>query len=301
MNAHRPAPRPLPMLAVLRVAGRDAASFLQGQLTHDVRLLADGRTQLAACNTPQGRVVALLRLSQSGEAIHALLPAELAEPLVARLRRFVLRARVELEVARDLDVAWLEAADAPAMPGDFLNFDYAPGRRVAAATGEAWRAAQGRGLEESRAATEEWLAADIADGLPQVFAATSEAFVPQMLNLDLIDGISFKKGCYTGQEIVARTQHLGRIKRRAFRYRLPPGPVPAPLTALFLRGAKVAEVVMGVTVGDGVELLAVTSLEARDQLLELADGRSAEPRAVPYVIPAAGAETAARPGSTASS
>ncbi len=68
-----------------------------------------------------------------------------------------------------------------------------------------------------------WRLADIHAGLPQVYAATSEAFVAQMLNLDLLDGISFSKGCYTGQEIIARTQHLGRIKRRMFRLRLPAG------------------------------------------------------------------------------
>jgi folate-binding protein YgfZ len=70
---------------------------------------------------------------------------------------------------------------------------------------------------------EDWRLADIRAGLPQVYAATSEAFVAQMLNLDLLDGISFTKGCYTGQEIIARTQHLGRIKRRLFRLQLPPG------------------------------------------------------------------------------
>ncbi len=69
----------------------------------------------------------------------------------------------------------------------------------------------------------DWRLADIRAGLAQVYAATSELFVPQMLNLDLIDGISFTKGCFTGQEIVARTQHLGRIKRRMFRLRLPQG------------------------------------------------------------------------------
>jgi folate-binding protein YgfZ len=69
----------------------------------------------------------------------------------------------------------------------------------------------------------DWRLADIQEGLPQVYGATSEAFVPQMLNLDLLGGISFSKGCYTGQEIVARTQHLGRIKRRLFHLKLPRG------------------------------------------------------------------------------
>lgn len=287
MNANACDPRPLPMLAVLRFGGCDATSFLQGQLTNDVQVLADGRTQLAACNTPQGRVVALLRLRQVGEAVHALLPAELADPLVVRLRRFVLRAKVDLAVATDLKVAWLGATSATE-PTEALTFDYAPGRRAVAATAGAWRSALGCELEQLPAANAQWIAADIAAGLPQVFAATSEAFVPQMLNLDLLDGISFRKGCYTGQEIVARTQHLGRIKRRTFRYHLPSGPVPAPLAGLFCAGSKVAEVVMSAAAQDGVDVLAVTSLEARGGTLSAQDGRIAEPRELPYAIAESG-------------
>lgn len=82
----------LPFLGVLRIGGEDAARFLQGQLTNDTRPLADGRTQLTACNTPQGRVVALLRLRQTDDAVYALLPQELAATVATSLRRFVLRA-----------------------------------------------------------------------------------------------------------------------------------------------------------------------------------------------------------------
>ena len=277
-------PRLLPMLAVLRVAGPDATSFLQGQLTNDVRLLEDGRTQLAACNTPQGRVIALLRLRQRDEAIHALLPAELAEPLAMRLRKFVLRARVHLQVATELQVAWVTDDWRSAAAGTELAFAYAPGRRVIAATADAWHSMGGAPPEAHPGIEREWLAADIEAGLPQVLSATSENFVPQMLNLDLLDAISFRKGCYTGQEIVARTQHLGRIKRRTFRYRLAAGPEPAPLAGLFRDGTKVAEVLLSATVADGVELLAVTNLEARHEALRTEDGRRAEPRAMPYEI-----------------
>jgi folate-binding protein YgfZ len=145
------------------------------------------------------------------------------------------------------------------------------------------RAITGLSLSKSLPGIEdEWWAADIAAGLPTVFRASSEAFVPQMLNLDLLDGISFGKGCYTGQEIVARTQHLGRIKRRTFRYRLAAGQALPPLADLLLDGAKVAEVVMSAVRHDGVELLAVTSLDARDRTLVAEDGREAVPVALPY-------------------
>jgi folate-binding protein YgfZ len=294
----------LPFLGVLRFYGEDAAKFLQGQVTHDTRLLAEGRTLLTACNTPQGRVIALMRLKQTEDAVYALLPADLLEHVASRLRRFVLRARVDVQIAADLQVAWVggqpfsdtlavESYDATrtlsAIPHagatEVASFNYDGGRQVVAAPGTALRAITGLSLARSLPGIEdEWWAADIAAGLPQVFRASSEQFVPQMLNLDLLDGISFDKGCYTGQEIVARTQHLGRIKRRTFRYRVAGGPPLAPLDGLGLEGAKVAEVVMSAARGDGIELLAVTALDARDRTLVTPDGREAVPVEMPYGV-----------------
>ena len=279
---------PLPFLGVLRVGGADAAHFLQGQLTNDVQLLDDGRTQLAGYNTPQGRVIALLRLHKADDAIYALLPADLLERVCTLLRRFVLRSRVDLQVAVDLQVGW--TASTSGLPSTasthLLAFDYAPGRRVIAAPTETWRATSGLALASAQPhGLDEWLAADIRDGQPQVFAAASEAFIPQMLNLDLVGGISFSKGCYTGQEIVARTQNLGRIKRRTFRYRVDGDTPPPPLAGLHLDGAKVAEVLVSAASGGTVELLAVTSLEARDRVLTLDDGRSAAPMDMAYTVP----------------
>lgn len=281
-------PEPLPFLGLIRVEGPDAAGFLQGQLTNDVRLLADGRTQLAALNTPQGRVVALLRLRQHQGAIHALLPADLVDKVVMLLRRYVLRAKVKLEPTADQAVMWgpsvaRSAADAPSR----VTFQYGPGRIVVATPGpRANMAGVAAGATDPRNLQQDWMAADIAAGLPQVFAATSEAFIPQMLNLDLLDGVSFSKGCYTGQEIVVRTQHLGRIKRRTLRYRVASGQAPAPLDGLFSDGQKAADVLMSARVGDAVELLAVTQLEARHLPLALADGRLAMPVDLPYAVPA---------------
>ncbi len=278
----------LPFLGVLRVGGADATAFLQGQLTNDVRLLDDGRTQLAGYNTPQGRVIALLRLRKADDAIYALLPTDLLERVCLHLRRFVLRSKVDLQVAADLRVGSI--ATVPFVPAtssaQVVAFDYAPGRRVIAASADTWRSITGLvQAGDPPLARDAWLAGDIRDGQPQVFAATSEAFIPQMLNLDLIDGISFSKGCYTGQEIVARTQNLGRIKRRLFRYRIDGETPPPPLASLFLEGAKVAEVLTSAAWGGKVELLAVTSLDARDRVLILEDGRSAAPVDMAYKVP----------------
>jgi hypothetical protein len=297
----------LPHLSVVRVSGPDAASFLQGQFSNDTRLLADGRTQLSACSTPHGRVIALARLRQTDDGICALLPAELATKLLTHLRKFVLRAKVDLVHAHDLQVGAIVTGHADSgsslakfeegvltmspvpMSGstEVVTFQYAAGREIVAAPPAAWRAISGLSLSRpSPRAANEWNAADIRAGLPQVFPAASEQFVPQMLNLDLLDGISFTKGCYSGQEIVARTQNLGRIKRRTFRYTLAAGPAPEPMTGLYLDGGKVAEVLMSADVAPGVELLAVANLNVRGRELTLEDGRTAAPAELPYGIDA---------------
>ena len=171
---------------------------------------------------------------------------------------------------------------------DAVWFDYAPGRRVLAAPDATIAAmAAAPDAAAARRVEQAWWSADIADGLPQVFAGSSGAFVPQMLNLDLLDGISFAKGCYTGQEIVARTQNLGRIKRRTARFRVPTGPQLPPLAGLALDGEKVAEVVMSAPRGDAAEMLAVTSLEAWGRTLLADDGREAVPLALPYPVASA--------------
>ncbi len=295
----------LPSLGVLRVGGRDAVDFLQGQFTNDARLLADGRTQLSACCTNQGRVIAIVRFRQLDEAVYALLPADLLPRLAGQLRKFVLRSKVEIQQATELHVGTLfsgptasragrEMLDDAAMTmspvpmagaAEVVSFHYAPGREVMAAPPSAWRSISGLSLSRPDPQGQaDWVAADVAASLPQVFAATTEQFTPQMLNLDLLEGVSFAKGCYTGQEIIARTQHLGRVKRRTLRFRLPAGPAPAPLQGLHLDGVKVADVLMSATTAAGVELLAVTNLDAGQRPLLLEDGRVAEPLPLPYPV-----------------
>ncbi len=277
-------PVPLPFLSIVRFAGPQAADFLQGQLTNDVMQLADGRTQLTACNTPQGRVIALLRLRQQESGIDALVPTELAERLVTHLRRYVLRAKVTIETPAGLLCCQLPAGSAP--PPGAVQFSHSSSRTVTAASVEAWKSA---GLPEARQADaagqlDTWIAADIAEGLPQVLAASSESYTAQMLNLDLLDAISFSKGCYTGQEIVARTQHLGRIKRRTLRYRLDGLPAPSIGEALLREDSKLGEVLMAAPAAGGVEMLAVLSLDALGHELRTEDGRRAVPVELPYEI-----------------
>jgi folate-binding protein YgfZ len=124
----------------------------------------------------------------------------------------------------------------------------------------------------------DWRLADIRDGLPQIYLGTAEAFVAQMLNLDLLDGISFSKGCYTGQEIIARTQHLGRIKRRLYRLHLPDGEwsVGQSVRLIDGRSGRLVEVVPS---GGSFEALAVLGVQAAAESGEadLGGGAAASP------------------------
>jgi folate-binding protein YgfZ len=238
VDAGERAPEPalgcLPHIGVLRIAGPDAVNFLQGQVSNDTQRLAEGAPLLAAYSSAQGRVTAVLHLLPHSSGVLALLPRDVLAATCERLRKFVLRAKVKIEDASDrlavigvhgaaaLRAAGLEAPDTRG----YLERDGIGIARVgpAAASSRYWMIREGEAAECGTAPGVEraWRLADIRAGLPTVYAATSEAFVAQMLNLDLIDGISFSKGCYTGQEIIARAQHLGRIKRRMFRLRLAP-------------------------------------------------------------------------------
>jgi folate-binding protein YgfZ len=266
----------LTSLSLLRFSGSDAIAFLQGQVSNDTRRLADGAPLLSAYSSAQGRVVAVLHLLPHSSGVMAILPRELALPTLERLRKFVLRAKVKIEdlsdrysVAGAHDSAAIEPENLPAAGTFYSEREEVAVARVPdgvqSATPRYWvvsprenGAAAPGGDAETRADLA-WRLADIRAGLPQVYAATSEEFVAQMLNLDLLDAISFTKGCYTGQEIIARTQHLGRIKRRLSRLRLPPGSwsIGQPLRLADGRTGRITDVV---GVGDGFEALAVLGL-----------------------------------------
>jgi folate-binding protein YgfZ len=271
---------------LLRCSGPDAIAFLQGQISNDARRLSMGETLLAAYSNPQGRVIAVLHLLPHPSGILAVLPRELVEPVALRLRRFVLRAKVEITDASDMFSVWgchsadeLSRAGLP-IPESPPAYREAAGFGIAAVSGDAGRywvigpadratdtpdrdaervdAGRNVGVVEHA-----WRLADVRAGLPQIYGVTSESFVAQMLNLDLLGGISFTKGCYTGQEIIARTQHLGRIKRRMLRLELPDGEFQRG-AAVRLPDGRSGRLTELAATGGGVEALAVMSLEPGD-------------------------------------
>jgi folate-binding protein YgfZ len=223
--------------AVIRVGGADADTFLQGQLSNDIRALGAGQAQLNSWNSAKGRVLTVLLGLRRGDGILLELPHSLLAKTLQRLRMYVLRARVDLNDAgenwRMLGVAGPTAAaalSAAGLPVPAADWDCAqtddvivmrrPGPRprysihgAVARLAPLWEQFQTQRQPVGSAA---WRLLDVLAGLPAIHPSTQDEFIAQMLNLDRLGGISFNKGCYTGQEIVARLHYLGNLKRRMF-------------------------------------------------------------------------------------
>jgi folate-binding protein YgfZ len=247
-------------LAVLRMTGPDRVAVLQGQSSNDARRVTPALAQLTTFNTPKGRCYAVAVLATHGDAHLLVVERSVAEALCKRLRMYILRSKAAIEVAADLAVI--------GRIGDHRASAASPGLACAAADGEV--AVEMPGARElvvvpaARAAalpdgTDAWRLADVRAGVPTVVAETSERFVPLWLGLERLGAIDYKKGCYTGQEIVARTHYLGTVKQRLLRARSPAAAAPGA-KVLGADGNALGEVVSCAPDGGGFALL----LAARD-------------------------------------
>jgi folate-binding protein YgfZ len=205
----------LPQLAVARVRGADAAAFLHAQLSADIAGLEDGSAAFACYCSPRGQVYGLLLVCRSADVYLLVADAELLPTMIQRLRMFVLRAGVVLEMAPDL-AAYGMSTDGAAGGGDFQAQQVGLRYRLSPA---------GHSSSEDPVA---WKAGELARNVVWLSAATSERFIPQMLGLDGIGAISFSKGCYPGQEIIARARYLGNVKRKPLLLLAPMEVNPSP-------------------------------------------------------------------------
>lgn len=302
--------------AVLRVRGDDAIAFLHGQLSSDVRSLSPGDGQYWSYNSAKGRTLAngVLWRSPPGSgepSVTMLVAADLAELLRRRLSMYVLRAKVAIddvtaastliglagegavEAAHDAFGIALRAGHVAPIRHEAVAFMLPAGRIVivgAHGEGAVLQAALAR--HARHIGNDEWRWSGIAAGVPWIGAATSDLFVPQMLNLDLIGAISFRKGCYPGQEIVARMQYLGRLKERLFAFdvdALDVAPATRLYSATFGAGQACGTVVNAAPdPSRGSALLAVVQLaavDAGDLVLGAPDGPALARRALPYDVP----------------
>jgi tRNA-modifying protein YgfZ len=268
-------------LGIVRVHGVDAVRFLQGQLSNDVARISAGNSLLAGYHNPQGRTIALLRLVQwDADDILAVVPRELAGVVASRLGKFVLRAKVKVadesaawRVAGLVDIAATVPAEAGASAARELPLTVSAQARgdgaVFVCVGDQplrWLVispADGPSPASSYPVGDRqtWLRLDIAAGQPQVYAATSEEFVAQMLNLDVLNAIAFDKGCYTGQEVIARAHYRGRVKRRMQRFVARDASHLTPGDSGQLADGRAFKVVLATQLADGrCDFLAVAPL-----------------------------------------
>jgi len=301
----------LGQFGVLGFTGEDARDFLQRQLSCEVEALADDVGAYGAYCTPKGRVLANFLLWREPDALCMLLPRSVLPGIRKRLQMYVLRSKVAIADRSDalvvIGAAGPEAERAvaslagtpPRSPLRVARRDavtaiaLAAARFVVLAPSASGPEAWGRlsaALRPVGAACWDWL--EIANGWPWITADTQDQFVPQMANLELLGGVSFRKGCYPGQEIVARMQHLGTPKRRLYRAHVRADRLPAPSEPLYDEGPgdQAAGMIVNAAPapGGGFDILAVVqTASAAGARVRLGSPAGAELhfRDLPYPVP----------------
>lgn len=273
---------------VLAVRGPDASKFLQGQLTCNLNYIDANHSSLGARCTPKGRMLSSFRILLEGDGYLLAMARELVQPQLVDLTKFAAFSKSKLH---DESVEWVRfglsdgdgalislglnlptSADQVVADHGLIAIRLPDGRAELWARGMASETIRLRlAAQLPEASLDHWLLAQIRAGVGQVLSSTRELFIPQMINLQALGGVSFKKGCYTGQEIVARMQYLGKLKRRLYRLSAEDIEAEAPAPGLELyspvHGSSVGEVVLAARAGGDLELLAVVQEDA------IADGR----------------------------
>jgi len=277
----------LDQFGLLQVTGEDARAFLHAQLTNDIENLAPGRAQYAGWCSAKGRLLATFLVVPSAAGYLLQLSRDLAPAVAKRLAMFILRAKVKLT---DVTEQWVQyglwgAAPLAAMglsaPADDLE---TIGEKEAIAVridAERILVLASSSRMTSDVSADDWMLAEIRAGRPLVVQATQDQFVPQMVNLELAGGVDFKKGCYPGQEIVARAQYRGAVKRRM--YRLRGGPL-LPGQDLYSDSApgEASGIVVNAAGGEALAVLPIAAVESGSPIRVQPQGAVLEPLALPY-------------------
>ncbi|EIC23523.1 CAF17-like 4Fe-4S cluster assembly/insertion protein YgfZ [Thiorhodovibrio frisius] len=301
-------------LGVIAIDGAEATDFLQAQLSNDLRELSDTHAQLSSHCNAKGRMLANFRVLRQGKGYRLILPREQIAAVLPRLKMFVLRAQVDLVDLSDeiVCLGLIGACMSPLLTdrfGSLPDSDNGLVRqgdecliRIAgpiprwlfvgppSAAESLWQ--QAREKDAALAGGDLWSLHDIRAAIPTITAATRALFVPQMTNMHLIDGVSFHKGCYTGQEVVARMQYLGKLKRRMYLSEVALDQPPAPGSLLDSAGSQSGQgagavVDARLNAAGHCELLAVAEIAAveRNDLRLAETGTPLKLQPPPYGFP----------------
>ncbi len=300
-------------LGLIKIEGKDAKEFMQGQFTNDAREITPEKSQLSGYCTPKGRMLALFRIVEHENVYLLQLPFMLQDDVQKRLQMFVLRSKVVISNESD-NLACIGLAGGCAEELIKEVIDAAPdktdkvvhgsgiscirmGGKIprfqliipAAQATQLWQRLANKATPTDTAM---WKLLAVRAGEPTVYPETVEAFVPQMTNMQLVNGLSFKKGCYTGQEVVARMQYLGKLKRRMYRAMVDSVSPPLPGNELFASdstsGQGAGHIVEAALSPDGgYEVLAVVEISSHDNNdvhLDSIDGPQLQFQALPYAF-----------------
>lgn len=313
-NANATSPNKLTAIGakgVISVTGRDAKKFLQGQLTCNLDDVDEQHTVLGALCSYQGKTITNFRVLLDQDTCYLIMHASLIETVMNYLKKYIAFSKAEMSDVSDQFVligCWGEQIEQilqselglshfavnevrPSKLGlavhitdtepcfEFMS-SLADGQKL-------WGKISG---QCEKVPSRQWMLTNIRNGFAEISAATSEQFIPQMLNLDLIGAISFKKGCYTGQEIIARSHYLGKQKRRMFRLRSPSGVSVKPGMEIFVGGTPqpAGKVINAAVCEDGgYEILAILKVQSRNDLLHLEQPNTEKLSllSLPYAIP----------------
>lgn len=284
--------------ALIEASGDDVVEFLQGQLTHDIKLVTNDMGQLSAYCNPKGRILASFRIFQRQGHYFLRLRSDIIEATLKRLRMFVMRSKVELVNSSDelirIGVAGVNAAsklsnifnslpentDESSTENEITTIKLAgtlPRYEIHGSIEkikELWEKLQ---ADSTLVGENSWNLLTIRAGIPEIVSETVEAFVPQMVNLQAINSLSFTKGCYPGQEVVARMHYLGKLKRRLFIGSAESDTLPIPGESIMTNDEneqKVGQIVTSSWSGDKkIEFLAVLQIEkAENEVLHIGSG-----------------------------
>ncbi len=280
-------------LGLLAIYGSDTEKFLQGQCTNDLENLTPKLTQLGSHCNSKGRMLALFRMIKSATVIYLQLPTSNIQPLAERLNKYRLRSQVQLDITGantvaigllgtdTLDVLRQVLGEPPEQPNTATQIapftiirmhGVIPRFQILGpieSMQECWKNLVDQG-GQPMPNDNEWILEDIKAGIPNIYPETADTFIPQMANLQLLEGVSFTKGCYNGQEVIARLQHLGALKRRLFRAIVLTDVCPKPGEPLYsmnsASGQGAGNVVEACSINkNSCELLAVVEINAVTQ------------------------------------
>jgi len=267
----------LEQYGLLQVAGGDARAFLHAQLTNDIEHLAPGAARYAGWCSAKGRLLATFLVVPCADGYLLQLSRDLVPAVAKRLSMFILRSKVKIS---DATGEWLQYGLWKASPGGNLSVRQAEDRIEVGIDAER-TLLLARTPQSAEAASLDWALEEIRAGRPLVVQATQDQFVPQMVNLELVGGVDFKKGCYPGQEIVARAQYRGAVKRRMVRLR---GAALQPGQEIYSDDApgQASGTVVNSAGGESLAVLQLAAIEGRSPVRVAPESAVLEVLPLPY-------------------